>query len=210
MLRDLIDFFRESDAERKADKWIFGTILVAGILSLLASFVLSIESINLAKNPEANLSCSISAVINCASVMKHPSAELLGFPNSFIGIATSAIVMTVGAAGLLGVRFTRPFMALAQIGFGFGLLFAFYLTYTSVFIIQILCPWCLLVVLSTTIMFSALLRYNIREDNLYLSEKVSTRLKGWIGKDYDKLVTAALIFGLILLVLLKYRDGLFA
>ena len=189
--------------------WIFATMALSGTLSLIASFVLSIEAFTLLKNPDATLSCSLNAVINCASVMKHASAELFGFPNSFLGLIAEPIVITVGLAGMFGVKFPRPFMALAQIGYGLGLVFAYYLFYVSAFVIGALCPWCLLVTLSTTLVFASLLNYNIRQNNLYLPKNINDRLQGWVAKGYDKFAVAILLASVVFLILFKYSGAIF-
>jgi uncharacterized membrane protein len=194
---------------RNQNIWIFGTMLVSALLSLLASLVLSVEAIQLAKNPDASLSCSVNEIVNCASVMKYESANIFGFPNSFLGLMAEPIVITVAVAGLVGVRFPRLFMITAQIGYALGLIFAYWLFFLSVFVIGALCPWCLLVTLSTTGVFMSLLRYNIKENNLYLPANWHKKLLGWVSKDYDKFVTASWLFAMTVLVLAKYKDGLF-
>ncbi len=196
-------------ARERSNVWIFSTMLISAVLSLIAAFVLSVESFHLAMNPNAELSCSVNAVLNCASVMKHPSAELFGFPNSYIGLIAEPIVITVAIAGLAGIRFPRPFMAAAQIGYTAGLIFAYYLFFISVNVIGALCPWCLLVTVSTTLVFMSLLHFNIREDNLYLTEKTSKLLQGWVKKDYDRFFSAIIIAAMLFLILFKYHDGLF-
>jgi uncharacterized membrane protein len=196
-------------ARERSDVWIFSTMFISAVLSLVAAFVLSVEAFHLVKNPDAILSCTVNAVLNCASVMKHPSAELFGFPNSYLGLIAEPIVITVAVAGLSGIRFPRAFMAAAQVGYTAGLIFAYYLFFVSVFTIGALCPWCLLVTISTTLVFMSLLHYNIREDNLYLTSKTSALLKKWIEKDYDRFFTAIILAAMIFLVLFKYHDGLF-
>lgn len=196
-------------ARTNSNVWIFGTMAVSALLSLLAAFVLSSEAFELLKNPNTVLSCSVNVIINCASVMKHPTSELFGFPNSFLGLMTEPVVLTVAIAGLSGIKFPRPFMAAAQVGYLAGLVFAYYLFFTSVFVIGALCPWCLLVTLSTTLVFASLLHYNIRENNLYLSPQLNARLQRGIAKGYDKFITAIFLAILIFIVLIKYRAGLF-
>lgn len=208
-MSSIIDFFRHDDRKIRDDRWIFWSMLVGSILSLIASLVLSIEAIELAKNEHAVLSCSVNAVINCASVGLHPSAHLLGFPNSFLGLISEPVVMTVAIAGLAGVKFPRKFMFVAQIFYTIGFIFALYLLYTSMFVIGALCPWCLLVTLTTTLVWFAITRYNIRENNLYLSPRVSRALHRFTEKNYDKFVMALLIVVIIAGILLKYGSGLF-
>lgn len=209
MYKVLKQFYRQDDKKLRDNRWIFTSMLVGALLSLLAAFVLSAEALQLAKNPNAQLSCSVNIVLNCATVAKHPTAELFGFPNSFLGMMAEPIVITVAIAGLAGVAFPRRFMFFAQIGYTLGLIFAYYLFYVSFFIIQALCPWCLLVTLTTTFVFFAITRYNIREDNLYLSAPASKRAKQWIKKDYDKLVLASVVVLALAAIVIKYGDSLF-
>jgi uncharacterized membrane protein len=149
-------------------------------------------------------------VINCATVAKHPSANLLGFPNSCLGLIAEPVVITVAIAGLAGVRFPRRFMYVAQVFYAAGFVFAYYLFFMSTFVIQALCPWCLLVTLSTTFVFFSMMRYNIREDNLYLPKYASVRAKSYIAKDYDKLLLATLVVTMIAIIVIKYGSALFA
>jgi len=168
----LVAYFRHDDKKIRNNRWIFASMLVGALLSLLAAFVLSVEAIQLAKNPNASLSCSVNVVLNCATVAKHPTSELFGFPNSFLGMIAEPVVITVAIAGLAGIAFPRRFMFAAQIGYTLGLIFAIYLFFTSMFVIGALCPWCLLVTASTIFVWFSITRYNIRENNLYLPKKI--------------------------------------
>lgn len=203
-------FFKVKDAKLRDNRWIFTSMLVGAMLSLLASFVLSVESIHLAENPNAQLSCSINAVVNCATVSLHPSASFLGFPNSFLGLIAEPVVITVAIAGLAGVVFPRGFMFAAQIGYTLGFIFAYSLLYISFFIIQALCPWCLLVTVTTTFVFFSMTRYNIRENNLYLPKKIQQKAERFIEKDYDKLLLWTTIVVIIAGIIVKYGKELFA
>jgi uncharacterized membrane protein len=208
-MKRLLAFYRHEDKNLRDNRWIFTSMLIGSLLSLLAAFVLSQEALELAKNPHAALSCSVNIVLNCATVAKHPTAEMFGFPNSFLGMMAEPVVITVAIAGLAGIRFPRKFLFAAQIGYTIGLLYALLLLGISYFIIQALCPWCLLVTLTTILVWFAMTRYNIRENNLYLPKKLQTKLHMFINKDYDKLVMVGLIVAIIVAILVKYGDGLF-
>ncbi len=210
MLSSIKDFFTHEEKKLRDDRWIFTSMLIGAIASLIASFVLSVEAIELARNPNAILSCSINIVLNCATVGLHPSAHLFGFPNSFLGLIAEPIVITVAIAGLAGVKFPRRFMFVAQVCYTLGLIFALYLFYTSYFIIGALCPWCLLVTATTTFVWFAITRYNIREGNLYLSKKQSAKAKAFIERDYDKLILFTIVFALVAAIIIKYGKALFA
>lgn len=208
-MKKLIDFFTHNDKKIRDNRWIFLSMLIGAIGSLIASFVLAMEAFELAKNPNAALSCSINVILNCATVAKHPTSELFGFPNPFLGMIAEPVVITLAIAGLAGVKFPKLFMFAAQIGYTFGFIFAWVLFYISFTVIQALCPWCLLVTLTTTLVWFAISRYNIREDNLFLSKKTSDNLKKFIDKDYDKLAMAVVIIAAVAAILAKYGSGIF-
>jgi len=210
MLRKIKDYFTHEDRKIRDNRWIFLSMLVGAICSLIASFVLSKEAIALAKDPDAILSCSINIILNCAKVGLSPSASLFGFPNSFLGMMAEPVVITVAIAGLAGVRFPRPFMFVAQIFYTLGLVFAYWLLSQSYFVIGALCPWCLLVTATTTFVWFAITRYNIREHNLYLTGRVSERAHHFIERDYDKVVLFSIIVLIIVAIIAKYGTALFA
>jgi len=197
MFHKVKEFFTHEDKKIRDDRWIFLSMLIGAILSLIASFVLSVEAIELAKNSNAVLSCNFNAVINCATVGNHPSAYMFGFPNSFLGLMAEPVVITVAIAGLSRIKFPRAFM------------FALTLLYISYNIIGALCPWCLLVTATTTFVWFAITRYNIRENNLYLSEKASKIAQKFVASDYDKLVLVGILVLLFVLVVVKYGAHLF-
>ena len=113
-------------------------------------------------------------------------------------------------AGLAGVHFRDGLCLWRKFVYTLGFIFAYYLFYTSFFIIGALCPWCLLVTATTTFVWFAITRYNIREGNLYLSKRWSERAHRFIAKDYDKLVLFTIVFVLIAAILFKYGNALFA
>lgn len=209
-MKRLKAFFIHTDKNLRDNRWIFTSMLVGALLSLLSAFVLSVEAIDLAKNPNAELSCSVNVIVNCATVAKHPSASMFGFPNSYLGMVLEPIVITVAIAGLAGVRFPRGFMLAAQIGYTLGLLYALLLLGISYFVIQALCPWCLLVTLTTIFVWFAMTRYNIRENNLFLPKSLQSKLEIFIKKDFDKLAMFSLIAAIVGAILVKYGDGLFS
>lgn len=206
MLSKFSDLFRP----KTGGNGIWLTMLICAILAFLASFTLSVEKLEVIKNPDAKLSCSVNLVLNCASVMQTWQASVFGFPNSYLGIMGFAIVITVAMGGLLGVKYTRPYLVTAQVFFGLGLIFAYWLFFQSVYVIQILCPWCLVVTATTTLIFEALLHYNLRQNSFGLKKDVNKKVQKWLDAQYDRLVVAAWLLVMVALVFLKFGDGLFA
>lgn len=201
---------KDDSCNSRDNHWIFISMLIGAICSLTAAFNLSLELLQLAANSNANLVCNINSVINCGLVAKTSFASTFGFPNSFLGMMVEPIIITVAVAGLSGVKFPRPFMFAAQICYFLGFLFAYYLFFAGIFIIHALCPWCLIVTLATTFVLFSITRYNIREDNLYLSDKLSKIAHRFISKDYDKLVLALLVVFVISMVVVRYGGSLIA
>ena len=194
---------------RHSEGWIFGTMLFSACLSLLASFVLSVDAVELARDPKAALSCNINTVISCGQVGLSWQASLFGFPNAFLGLIAESVVITVAVALLGGVRFPRWFMASAQIVYTLGLIFAYWLFSQSMLVIDALCPWCLLITLSTTLVFWSLTHYNLREGNLFLPARVERVAREFVRSDNDVFVVAAWLILLIALILAKYGAAIF-
>ncbi|HET6534273.1 MAG TPA: vitamin K epoxide reductase family protein [Actinoplanes sp.] len=195
---------------RHSNAWIFGTMLFSACLSLLASFVLSIDAVRLAADPEAALSCNINSVISCGTVATSWQAELFGFPNAFLGLVAEPVVITIAVASLGGVRFPRWFMVAAQIVYTLGVLFAYWLFYQSMVHIGALCPWCLLVTVSTTLVFATLTHVNIRDGNLPVPAPLRSTLRSAIDADLDAIAVVIWLLVLVLLVVMKYGAQLFS
>ena len=194
---------------RQSDRWIYTTMLVSALLSLTASFVLSVDAIILAADPRAVLACNINAVISCGTVGASWQASLFGFPNAFLGLIAEPVVITIAVASLCGVRFPRWFMLSAQVVYTLGLVFAYWLFFQAYFVIGALCPWCLLITLSTTLVFTSLTHVNIRDGNLYLPDGASRLARGFVRADLDALFVALLLLGIAAMVVTKYATVLF-
>ena len=196
-------------AARQSDRWIYTTMLVSALLSLTASFVLSVDAIILAADPRAALACNINAVISCGTVGASWQASLFGFPNAFLGLIAEPVVITIAVASLGGVRFPRWFMLSAQVVYTLGLVFAYWLFFQAYFVIGALCPWCLLITLSTTLVFTSLTHVNIRDGNLYLPDVASRLARGFVRADLDALFVALWLLGVAAMVVTKYATVLF-
>lgn len=195
---------------RHHDVTVWVTMLVASVASLVASLVLAIDAIKLAENPNADLGCNVNAVISCATVANSWQSSLLGFPNAFLGLMTEPVVITIAVAGLAGVKFPRWFMVAAQVVYTVGLVLAYWLFEQAMFEIGALCPWCLTITLATTLVFFEMTYVNIRDDNLRLPRRVQRALTGFIRSDFDILMVVAWVLVLVLAVVLKYGEALFA
>ena len=192
-----------------AHRGTFITMLVSSIASITASLVLSIDAIELAKNPNSKLACNINAIISCGKVAVSWQSNLLGFPNAFLGLICEPVVITLAIAGLVGVKFPRTFMRIATSVYFIGLVFAFWLFTQSYFVIGAFCPWCLLVTFTTTTVFSSMFKVNALEGNLPFPDRLNAKILKAVSAGWDNVVVGAILTALALAIILKYGNQIF-
>jgi len=190
----------------KQDRHIgaFSEMLVSSILSLVASLVLSAEAITLAANPLATFSCDISAKISCSVVGASWQASLLGFPNAFLGLIAEPVVITIALASLAGVIFPRWFMNAAQVIYTAGLVFAYWLLYEAYFNIGALCPWCLLVTITTTMVFASMTRVNIYRNTFGFKPATHARLTRLLDSWVDQYIVVVIFVIIGAMIVVRY------
>lgn len=176
-------------------------LVIFGLIGFLASADLSIEKVQLLKDPSYEPSCNISPLLSCGSVMVTPQAEAFGFPNPFIGVAGFAIVTTVGMAILAGARFKRWFWLGLQAGTAFGVLFVTWLQYQSIYAIGALCPYCIVVWTVTIPTFLYVLLYNLREGHIKTSGPYA-KIAAFLQKNHANILIAW--YGVIILAILTH------
>jgi uncharacterized membrane protein len=182
----------------------FSEMLVSSILSLVASLVLSAEAITLAANPLATFSCDISAKISCSVVGASWQASLLGFPNAFLGLIAEPVVITIALASLAGVIFPRWFMNAAQVIYTAGLVFAYWLLYEAYFNIGALCPWCLLVTITTTMVFASMTRVNIYRNTFGFKPATHARLTRLLDSWVDQYIVVVIFVIIGAMIVVRY------
>lgn len=139
---------------------IFLNIIIFAICGLFVSFLLTTEKIQLLQIPDIKLPCSINSVLNCASVMKSKQAELFGFPNSILGLIGYSMVLIIGLTSLYNYKFNKILFAFYYLISFLAFIFSYWMLTQSIYVIQILCPFCLVSTISATqIFFSFTLIY---------------------------------------------------
>ncbi len=95
------------------------------------------------------VSCSLTG--GCNDVLTSQYATMLGFPTSLWGAGYYLVIL---AAALLYLKQQNWLSEkiLSYFTFG-GFLFSLYLVYLQLFVIQSICPYCLLSALTSTILF---------------------------------------------------------
>lgn len=190
----------------------FWVLLAFAITALISAFVLSIEKIHLLQNPDAILSCSVNLVLNCSTVMQSwQSAVFFGIPNMYIGLMAFPVLITVAVAYLWGgARFNKGFLRAMNIGVLLGTIFAYWLFFNSLYDIQVLCPWCLVVTFSCTMMLAATTNITLRENVWNLKKGADEKVQKFLKNGYHKLAVASWIVLIVALVFIKFGEALFA
>jgi len=191
----------ESESARRA--WRRRTsleMIISGFIGLVTSFVLSIEAWQLAADSSARFGCDISSVLSCSAVAQTWQARILGFPNAFLGIFFEAVVLAISVGIFAGVKFPRLYMLGTNLLYTIALFFAFWLFGQSYFIIQVLCPWCLLITLTTTLVFGGITRINIRDGVIPVPEG----LRRIVAQGLDWALWGLIVFGVLAMVVAKY------
>lgn len=188
----------------------FGFMLLGGIAALIAAFVLTLDKFKVLQDPNAVLSCSVNIVLNCSTVMSRWQADAFGFPNMLIGLMAFPIITTIAALGLAGTKFPRWFLVASSIVLLLGMCFSYWLFFQSVYVIQVLCPWCLVVTTSTTVMFASYLHFNLKENTFKLKHAVNTKVQYFLKSGFHQMIVLSWIALMVVLVFVKFGQALFA
>lgn len=141
-------------------------LVIGGLIGFAASFVLMLERIELFKDPNYVPTCSFNPVLSCGSVMETWQAQVFGFPNPLIGVAGFAALTAVGLALLTGAVVPRWFWLGTQAGALFGIGFVTWLTYQSLYSIEALCPYCMVVWAVTIPIFIWVTVHNVQAGHI--------------------------------------------
>ncbi len=139
---------------------------ITGAVGLIAASILTIDKITLLESKvdgtDAALNCDISAFVSCSGVMESDQASAFGFANSIIGVIGFAVVLTLGVLVLARVALPRFVWMGLQLGTIFGIGFVTWLQFQSVYEINKLCPWCMVVWTMMIPLFVAVTGRNLR------------------------------------------------
>lgn len=140
-------------------------MVVMSVIGLIASLDLSIEKVKKLENPDYILSCDMNPFFSCSGVMQFPQSQLFGFPNQFIGIAAFIFPLLLGVLLISKTEIPRWVMLGLNIGLAGGLAFVIFLYISSIWVIGIGCPWCIVVWSITIPLFCTTTGYNALAGN---------------------------------------------
>jgi uncharacterized membrane protein len=161
---------------------------IAALIGLVASLILSYDTLSIARNPSYIPSCNLNPVISCGSVINATGDTIFGIPYPYYGIGAFAAMLSVAVMMFAGAKPNKYFWRAFMVIISAGLIGAYVLLGKSVFSIHALCPFCLSVDLVTTVSFWYSWLYVI--DNKIISfERVKLqRIYGWIRKHHADLI----------------------
>ena len=186
---------RVAVSTRQRTAW---TLVTGGAVGLIAAFTLLVEKIALLEDPDYVPSCSINPILSCGSIMRTDQAEVFGFPNPIIGVAGFSVVVTVGVAIFAGAHLPRWFWLGLQAGVTFGVLFVHWLVFQSLYRIDALCPYCMVVWVVVIPVFLYTTLHNL--DRGHMRVPVAARRLVDAGAEYHGVVLTAwylIIAGLV-------------
>jgi uncharacterized membrane protein len=146
---DVLETERDEDLdalEVRDPRWM---MLVGGAVGLAAAIILTIDKVKFltaeAAGESTALNCDLNAFVSCGGVINTDQASAFGFPNPIIGIVGFTVVLTLGVLLASGVRLPGWIWGGLQVGVLFGIGFVTWLQYQSIYEIEKLCPWCMVV-----------------------------------------------------------------
>ena len=183
---------------KKILPWV---LAIGGAIGFLAAMIITIDKIELLKNPAFVPSCNLNPILSCGSVMVTPQASVFGFANSLIGIGSFAVVVTIGMAMLAGAQFKRWFWLGLQSGTIFGISFVLWLQYQTTFVIQALWIYCMIVWTIMIPIFVYTTLFNLAEGHI----KTPKQLKGVVNFLQQNHYNVVLVWYLLIMgVLLQH------
>lgn len=158
----------------KLEKVLPWLLIVCGTIGLLCAFIIMFEKLELLKNPHYVPSCDLNPIVACGSVMASDQANAFGFPNPLIGLMGFPVVITTGVVMLASAsKLKRWYMLGLEAGTIFGLAFVHWLFYQSVYNINALCPYCMVVWVVTITTFWYVTLYNLQMKHIVLPGKLA-------------------------------------
>lgn len=177
-------------------------LIIFGVVGLVASLILSHDTLAISHNPGYVPSCNLNPVLSCGSVINASGDKIFGLPYPFYGIGVFAILAVSGVGMLAGATYKRWYWLSFQAMMTLGTIAAYLLLLKSIFKIHALCPFCLSVDVSTTILFWYTTLYNIDKGTIKLKGRGIKSAHRWVRKHHLDLLI--LWFIIVIALILKH------
>jgi uncharacterized membrane protein len=145
MTAQTLDVDTQHDAPASSDRGLGWLLTIGGAIGLFSAAYLIVEKVTFLEEPDKALSCDINAFVSCGGVINTDQASVFGFPNPIMGVAGFAMVLLLGVLMVARVQLPAFIWLGLQAGAVFGIGFVTWLQSQSIYEIQKLCPWCMVV-----------------------------------------------------------------
>jgi len=172
-------------------------LVIAGAIGFAAAFALTLDKVHMLEDPNAQLSCNFSVLIGCSTNLASWQGALFGFPNPLIGLAAWSVVITIGMAILAGARFGRWFWLGLNVGVAGAMAFVIWLIFESIFVLDVLCPWCMVTWAVTIPAFLAVTLYNLKLGHIPASASVRRMAAGAYSWLFVITIACYIIFAIV-------------
>lgn len=162
--------------------YAFAIVLIAaGALGWWAAFNLTLSKIEVLEDPEVQLGCDFSVLVQCGRNLSAWQGEAFGFPNPLIGMGGFVAPIAVGVVLLAGARLARWCWIAFHVGIAGALAFVVWLIGQSIYSLGTLCPWCMVVWLATIPLFWVVTAQLLAE-GIYgeRPRRFGAQLRGWV------------------------------
>lgn len=148
------------------------SLVVLSVVGFIAALVLTLEKFALLENPDEALSCDLSLLVGCSTNLTSAQGSVFGVPNPLLGIAFWAVLATVAVSLLAGASFARWFWLLLNLAVAGALALIVWFIVQSIYVLAVLCPWCMVTWAVTIPAFLLVTLHNLRAGNLPASARV--------------------------------------
>jgi uncharacterized membrane protein len=120
------------------------TLIVTGLIGWLSSFALVLDKIAVLSDPDADLDCNLSILVQCGkNLASWQGSVFFGVSNPIWGLGAFAVPIVIGVAIFAGARFANWFWWGLAVGVTLGMAWVIWFQYQSIFQLGTLCPWCM-------------------------------------------------------------------
>lgn len=159
---------------QQVGRWMPWILTICGSIGLLSAFMLTLEKISLLKDASFKPICNLNPVFSCSSIITTDQASAFGFPNPIIGLIGFSVVITIGMGLFARAKFEKWFWLGLNIASTLALIFVHWLIFQSLYSINALCLFCMIVWSITMPIWWYTTVYNIQNNNILMPKKLKT------------------------------------
>lgn len=136
-------------------------LVIAALIGIYSSAMITIDRIRELKDPTFTAACDINSVIACSDVASSPQAEVLGFPNSIVGLIGFGVVAGVGVSIVARARLSPWLWFCLELGSLLAVISVHWFVHAAVFELRALCLYCMCVWVVTVPLFVYITAFNL-------------------------------------------------